>query len=118
MSKGSGPLGFRGSSQGKSPSEIFRFGYEKAVNDKMVPDPVGSGIFVLHRLPFVRPFVRVFVRDPLGERKSGRAWRARFRKSRAGMPALRRLAATVPRSERKPRYGTTVRVRSLPSPPA
>jgi hypothetical protein len=37
-------VGFRGSTQEKSPSEIFRFGYGKAANDKMVPDPVGSGI--------------------------------------------------------------------------
>jgi len=36
-------VGFRGSTQEKSPSEIFRFGYKKAANDKMVPDPVGSG---------------------------------------------------------------------------
>ena len=34
---------FRSSTQEKSPSEIFRFGYRKAANDKMVPDPVGSG---------------------------------------------------------------------------
>jgi hypothetical protein len=36
-------VGFRGSIQEKSPSEIFRFDYGKAVNDKKVPDPVGSG---------------------------------------------------------------------------
>ena len=35
-------VGFKGSTQEKSPSEIFRFGYRKAANDKMVPDPVGS----------------------------------------------------------------------------
>jgi hypothetical protein len=34
---------FRGSTQEKSPSEIFRFGYRKASNDKKVPDRVGSG---------------------------------------------------------------------------
>ena len=34
-------VGFRGSSQEKWPFEIFRFGYG---NDKMVPDPVGSGL--------------------------------------------------------------------------
>jgi len=37
-------VGFKGSSQEKSSSEIFRFGYGKAVNDKMVPDPVGSEV--------------------------------------------------------------------------
>ena len=36
-------VGFRGPSQEKSTSEIFRFGYGKAANDKKVPDPVGSG---------------------------------------------------------------------------
>jgi len=41
-------LGFRGSTQEKSASKIFRFGYGKAANDKKVPDPVGSGILVLH----------------------------------------------------------------------
>lgn len=35
--------GLRGSTQEKWPSEIFRFGYRKAANDKMVPDRVGSG---------------------------------------------------------------------------
>ena len=35
-------VGVRGSTQEKWPSEIFRFGYRKAANDKMVPDPVGS----------------------------------------------------------------------------
>jgi hypothetical protein len=33
---------FRGSTQEKSASKIFRFGYGKAANDKKVPDPVGS----------------------------------------------------------------------------
>jgi hypothetical protein len=42
MSKRFGPLAFKGSTQEKSLSEIFRFGYGKVVNDKMVPDPVGS----------------------------------------------------------------------------
>jgi hypothetical protein len=37
-------VGFRGSTQEKRPSEIFRFGYRKASDDKMVRDPVGSGI--------------------------------------------------------------------------
>ncbi len=44
MSKRFGPLGFKGSTQEKWPSEIFRFGYRKAASDKKVPDPVGSGI--------------------------------------------------------------------------
>jgi hypothetical protein len=39
-------LGFRGSTQEKLASEIFRFGYRKAVNDKKVPDPVGSEEFL------------------------------------------------------------------------
>ena len=42
MSKRFGPPRLRGSTQEKSPSEIFRFGYRKGANDKMVPDPVGS----------------------------------------------------------------------------
>jgi len=32
---------FKGSTQEKRPSEIFRFGYRKAASDKKVPDPVG-----------------------------------------------------------------------------
>jgi len=44
MSKRFQMVGFKGSSQEKSSSEIFRFGYGKAVNDKMVPDPVGSEV--------------------------------------------------------------------------
>jgi hypothetical protein len=47
MSKRFQMVGFRGSTQEKCVSEIFRFGYRKTANDKMVPDPVGSGIFVL-----------------------------------------------------------------------
>ena len=43
MSKRFQMVGVRGSTQEKSRSEIFRFGYRKAANDKMVPDPVGSG---------------------------------------------------------------------------
>jgi len=35
-------VAFRGSSQLKSLFEFFRVGYGKAVNDKKVPDPVGS----------------------------------------------------------------------------
>ena len=42
VSKGCGSLALRGSTQEKSPSEISRFGYRKASNDKKVPDPVGS----------------------------------------------------------------------------
>jgi len=34
--------GFRGSTLKKSHSDIFRFGYGKAANDKRVPDRVGS----------------------------------------------------------------------------
>ena len=45
MSKRFQMVGVRGSTQEKWPSEIFRFGYRKAANDKMVPDPVGSGSF-------------------------------------------------------------------------
>jgi hypothetical protein len=41
-------VGFKGSTQQERHFEIFRFGYRKAANDKMVPDPVGSGVFVLH----------------------------------------------------------------------
>ena len=36
---------FKGSTQEKWPSEIFRFGYRKAANDKMAPDPAGSANF-------------------------------------------------------------------------
>jgi len=43
-------VGFRGSTQEKWPSEIFRFGYRKAASDKKVPDPVGSGFFVLQKV--------------------------------------------------------------------
>jgi hypothetical protein len=35
-------VGFRGSTQEKRHLYFFRFGYRKAVNDKKVPDPVGS----------------------------------------------------------------------------
>jgi hypothetical protein len=38
---------FEGSTQEESLLEIFRFGYRKVVNDKMVPDPVGSGDFCI-----------------------------------------------------------------------
>ncbi len=34
---------FKGPSQDKSISEVFRFGYGKAANGKKVPDPVDSG---------------------------------------------------------------------------
>jgi hypothetical protein len=46
MSKRFGPLAFKGSTQEKSLSEIFHFGYGKAANDPAgagVPDRVGSG---------------------------------------------------------------------------
>src|SRR6266404_2106165 len=46
MSKRVQMVDFRGSTQEKWPSEIFRFGYRKAANDKKVPDPVGSEVFV------------------------------------------------------------------------
>jgi hypothetical protein len=42
VSKGFGSLAFRGSTMEKRPVAIFRFGYGKAVNDKKVPDRVGS----------------------------------------------------------------------------
>jgi hypothetical protein len=48
MSKRFGPLLFKGSTQAKRPFEIFRFGYAKALNDKMVPDPVGSARFLYY----------------------------------------------------------------------
>jgi hypothetical protein len=35
---------FRDSTQEKSPSEIFRFGYGRASSDKMVPDRVSSKV--------------------------------------------------------------------------
>jgi hypothetical protein len=44
MSKWFQMVGFKGSSQEKSPFHIFPFGYRKAGNDKKVPDPVGSGV--------------------------------------------------------------------------
>jgi hypothetical protein len=44
MSKRFQMVGFRGSTQEKWRSEIFRFGYGKAANDKKVPDPVGSEV--------------------------------------------------------------------------
>jgi hypothetical protein len=50
MSKTVQMLGFKGPSQGKSTLGIFRFDYGKASSDKKVPDPVGSGVFVLQKL--------------------------------------------------------------------
>jgi hypothetical protein len=44
MSKSFQMVGFKGSTQEKSGSKIFRFCYGKAANDKKVPDPVGSEI--------------------------------------------------------------------------
>ena len=44
MSKRFGPLVFKGSTQEKWRSEFSHFGYKKAANDKMVPDPVGSEV--------------------------------------------------------------------------
>ena len=44
-------LPFRGSAQEKQTSEIFRFGYGKAVNDKKVPDRVGSGFLYYIKSP-------------------------------------------------------------------
>jgi len=41
-------LPFRGSTEEKRHFYFSRFGYGKAANDKMVPDPVGSEVFVLH----------------------------------------------------------------------
>ncbi len=56
MSKRFGPLPVRGSTQEKWPSEIFRFGYRKAANDKKVPDPVGSGPIKEQRDRFLGKF--------------------------------------------------------------
>jgi hypothetical protein len=42
-------VAFRGSTQEKSPSGIFRFGYGKSLNDKKVPDPVGSEVLLRKR---------------------------------------------------------------------
>ncbi len=39
--------GFKGSTQEKSPFEISHFGYKTTVNNKKVPDPVGSGVTYL-----------------------------------------------------------------------
>src|ERR1051325_9098512 len=55
VSKGFQMVRFKGSTQEKRASEIFRFGYGKAVNDKRVPDRVGSAGFVLHKW-FVKQF--------------------------------------------------------------
>ena len=45
MSKRFQMVGFRGWTPRRNHTpEIFRFGYRKAANDKMVPDPVGSGL--------------------------------------------------------------------------
>jgi hypothetical protein len=49
MSKRLQMVGFRGSTQEKRASEIFRFGYRKAEYDKKVPDPVGSEVSVLQK---------------------------------------------------------------------
>jgi hypothetical protein len=43
-------VGFRGSTQEKRHFYFFRFGYGKAVNDKKVPDPVGSEVVVIQKL--------------------------------------------------------------------
>ncbi len=51
-------VGVRGSTQEKWPSEIFRFGYRKAANDKKVPDPVGSEVFVIQSW-LVRPISKL-----------------------------------------------------------
>ena len=48
-------VGFRGSSQEKWLSEIFRVDYGIIANHKMVPDPVGSGT-LYQRIFFRRPF--------------------------------------------------------------
>ena len=37
-------VGFKGSTQEKSEFHFFRSAEKKAANDKMVPDPVGSGL--------------------------------------------------------------------------
>ena len=43
-------VGLKGSTQEKSPFEIFSFGYKKAASDKKVPDPVGSEVFVIQKV--------------------------------------------------------------------
>ena len=48
--KGFQMVGFKGSIHEKSSSEIFRFGYGKAVNDKKLPDRVGSEVFVIQKV--------------------------------------------------------------------
>ncbi len=50
MSKRFGPPRLKGSTREKWASELFRFGYRKAANDKKIPDRVGSGISVLQKL--------------------------------------------------------------------
>ena len=47
---------FQGLDPGEMGFKIFRFGYEKAANDKKVPDRVGSGLIFLFR------FLLVFLR--------------------------------------------------------
>jgi hypothetical protein len=49
MSKRFGSLGFKGSTEEKLPSEPSQFGQRKAVNDKMVPDRVGSAEFLYYK---------------------------------------------------------------------
>ena len=45
MSKRFQMVNLRGSTQERLASKRFRFAYEKAANDKMVPDRVDSGFF-------------------------------------------------------------------------
>jgi len=52
MSKKFQMVPFKGPSEEKSSSEIFRFGYGKAANDKRVPDRVGSGGNFLQKTGF------------------------------------------------------------------
>ena len=56
MSKRFGPPELQGLDPGENnpevrcrPSEVSTFGYRKAANDKKVPDPVGSEVFVLQK---------------------------------------------------------------------
>ena len=56
-------VAFRGSTQEKSASGIFRFDYEKAASDKKVPGPVGSAAFLYYKKRWLNlPF-----RDSLGD---------------------------------------------------
>ena len=50
MSKRFQMIGLKGSTEEKRDAHFFRFGYRKVANDKKVPDPVGSEVFVLQKV--------------------------------------------------------------------